>query len=105
MNSAWNPTVLASCDDSAGQAWSAYSDGTLRAQGGCLDVAHGAQSPGTPAVWYPCNAAKSQVWRPKPNGELYNPYSGLCLTSLGPNTPLTIEPCTGTLQQQWRLPA
>jgi beta-glucanase (GH16 family) len=104
VNSASNPAVASRCDGSAGQAWSTYSDGTLRAQGGCLDVANGARSPGTPAVWYPCNAAKSQVWQPKPNGGLYNPYSGLCLTSPGPSTPLDLEPCEGTPRQQWHLP-
>ncbi|MGH3280285.1 MAG: ricin-type beta-trefoil lectin domain protein, partial [Trebonia sp.] len=105
LNSAPNPAVLSRCDHSDGQAWSPYSDGTLRAQGGCLDVADGTQSPGTPAVWYPCTAGKSQVWQPNAKGELVNPYSGLCLTSASLNTPLDVEPCQGTAQQQWHLPA
>jgi beta-glucanase (GH16 family) len=105
LNSAPNPTVLAKCDNSEGQVWSAYSNGTLRAQGGCLDVENGAQAPGTAAVWYPCTSAESQVWQSKPNGELFNPYSGLCLTSPGGNAPLDVEPCQGTPEQQWRLPA
>lgn len=104
LNSASNPVALSRCDHSDGQVWSAGSDGTLRAQGGCLDVAHGARSPGTTAVWYPCTAGKSQVWQPASNGELVNPYSGLCLTSPGPGTPLDMEPCQGSPRQQWRLP-
>ncbi|HET9080721.1 MAG TPA: ricin-type beta-trefoil lectin domain protein [Trebonia sp.] len=104
-NSYPNPTVLSGCDHSDGQAWSTYSDGTLRAQGGCLDVAQGARSPGTAAVWYPCTAGKSQVWQPKSGGELLNPYSGLCLTSPAPSAPLDLEPCRDTPGQRWHLPA
>jgi beta-glucanase (GH16 family) len=104
LNSDPNPVVLSACDHSDGQFWSTYSDGTLRAQGGCLDLYNGARSPGTAAVWYPCNTAKSQVWQSKPNGELVNPYSGLCLTSPGDAIPLDAEPCKGTPQQQWHLP-
>jgi beta-glucanase (GH16 family) len=54
QNTASNEVVLTNCGSSAGESWSTYSDGTLRAQGGCLDVDNGAQSPGTEAVWYPC---------------------------------------------------
>jgi beta-glucanase (GH16 family) len=106
QNVASNATVLAACTNSAGQAWSTYSDGTLRAQGGCLDLANGGQSSGTAAVWYPCTGEQSQVWQPKSNGELYNAYSGLCLTNSGTDngTPLDIEACTATPQQQWKLP-
>lgn len=103
LNSAPNPTVLSGCDRSDGQVWSAYSDGTLRAQGGCLDLANGARSPGTAAVWYPCTGEKSQAWQRKPDGELANPYSGLCLTSPGPGVPLDVEPCRATPRQRWHL--
>ena len=87
--------------------WSTYSDGTLRTQGGCLDVNNGAQSAGTPAVWYPCTSQQSQVWQPKSNGELYNAYSGLCLTNPGNSNgaPLEIDPCTDSPEQQWHLPS
>jgi hypothetical protein len=102
-----NGTVLDTCGNSVGQAWSVYGDGTLRAQGGCLDVASGNQSSGTAVVWYPCTGEESQVWQPKSNGELYNPYSGLCLTSPGNDngTPLDIEACGDTAQQHWQLPS
>ena len=99
-----NATVLARCDQSDGQLWSTYSDGTLRAQGGCLDVASAARSPGTAAVWYPCTQAKSQVWQARPDGELFNPYSGLCLTSRATGTPLDVAPCRATPGQRWHLP-
>lgn len=105
LNTANNATALDACTGSESQLWQAYSDGTLRVQGGCLDVADGATSPGTAAVWYPCNQAQSQVWQPKSNGELLNPHSGLCLTTPGDETPLDVEPCTDSAQQQWHLRA
>jgi beta-glucanase (GH16 family) len=106
LNTASNEVVLTKCDGGAGQVWSTYSDGTLRAQGGCLDVDGGEQSAGTQAVWYPCTSEQSQVWQLKSNGELYNPFSGLCLTNPGNDTDtgLTIESCAGSPQQQWHLP-
>ena len=104
VNAANNPTALDACDHSAGQLWQPYSDGTLRAQGGCLDVANGETSPGTAAVWFPCNQAQSQVWRLNSNGELLNPYSGLCLTTPGGDSPLDVTRCTDAPQQQWHLP-
>jgi beta-glucanase (GH16 family) len=103
QNSAGNGTVLSSCANSAGQQWSTYSDGTLRTQGGCLDVSNGDQSAGTAAVWYPCTAEQSQVWQLKSNGELYNSYSGLCLTSPGSGDPLEIDSCAAAPQQEWKL--
>jgi beta-glucanase (GH16 family) len=104
LNTSSNGTVLSSCGNSAGQQWSTYSDGTLRTEGGCLDVDNGDQSAGTAAVWYPCTAEESQVWQPKSNGELYNSFSGLCLTSPGDGAPLEIDSCTDSPQQQWHLP-
>lgn len=104
VNSYPNPAVLAACGHEDGQVWSTDSDGTLRAQGGCLDVANGARAPGTAAVWYPCTAAKSQAWQPKPGGELVNPYSGLCLTSPDSGAALDMEACDGAPRQQWHLP-
>lgn len=106
QNTASNEVVLASCDKSAGESWSTDSNGTLQAQGGCLDVANGTQASGTAAVWYPCTGEQSQVWQPRSDGELYNPYSGLCLTNPGnDNAPLDIEACKGAPQQQWHLPS
>ena len=105
VNTSNNPTALLACDHSDGQLWQPYSDGTLHAQGGCLDVVNGGTSPGTAAVWYPCNQAQSQVWQAKSNGELFNAYSGLCLTTSGDDTPLDVEPCTDSAQQRWHLPA
>jgi F5/8 type C domain/Ricin-type beta-trefoil lectin domain/Putative Ig domain len=107
LNTEGNPIGVSACNGSAGQVWSAYSDNTLRVQGGCLDVVSAGTSSGTNVDWYPCNGTNAQAWTHQANGQLVNPNSGLCLTDPGGNTGarLDIETCTGSAQQQWTLPA
>ncbi|HET9167856.1 MAG TPA: carbohydrate-binding protein [Actinospica sp.] len=106
LNTEGNPMVLATCDADPGEQWSPYSDGTVRVQGGCLDVVSAGTTSGTDVDWYPCNASNAQNWSYESNGELVNPNSGLCLTDPGGNTGsrLDIETCTDSTQQQWKLP-
>jgi F5/8 type C domain/Ricin-type beta-trefoil lectin domain len=107
LNTSGNPIGVSGCNGSAGQQWSPYSDGTLRTQGGCLDVVSAGTSGGTDVDWYPCNGTAAQNWTHQANGELVNPSSGLCLTVPGANTGarLDIETCTDSAQQQWTMPA
>ncbi len=107
LNTESNPMYLTGCNGSAGQQWSPYSDGTLRVQGGCLDVAAAGTTSGTDVDWYPCNATAAQDWTHQSNGELVNPNSGLCLTDPGGSTGsrLDIETCTDATDQQWTEPA
>src|ERR1700753_198681 len=106
LNTASNPIVLSGCNNGAGQQWSPYTDGTLRTQGGCLDVVSAGTTSGTDVDWYPCNATAAQGWTHQSNGELVNPASGLCLTDPGGNTTarLDIETCTDATDQQWTVP-
>ena len=106
LNTSGNPIGVTGCNGSAGQQWSPYSDGTLRTQGGCLDVVSAGTTSGTNVDWYPCNGTAAQNWTHQANGELVNPSSGLCLTVPGANTGarLDIETCTDSAQQQWTLP-
>jgi hypothetical protein len=106
LNTEGNPMAVSSCDGSAGQQWSPYSDGTVRVQGGCLDVVSAGTTSGTDVDWYPCNATAAQGWTQESNKELVNPNSGLCLTDPGGNTSsrLDIETCADSAQQQWTLP-
>ena len=107
LNVASNPINVAACNGGAGQSWSPYTDGTLRTQGGCLDVVAAGKTSGTNVDWYPCNATAAQNWTAQANGELVNPNSGLCLTVPGGNTGsrLDIETCTGSAQQLWTPPS
>ena len=107
LNTEGNAMFASACDGSAGQQWSPYTDGTLRTQGGCLDVVSAGTTSGTDVDWYACNASAAQDWTHESNGELVNPNSGLCLTVPGGNTGsrLDIETCTGAAGQQWALPS
>ncbi len=107
LNTEGNPIGVSGCDGDAGQQWATYSDGTVRVQGGCLDVVSAGTTSGSTVDWYPCNATNAQGWTHESNGELVNPNSGLCLTDPGGNTGarLDIETCTDSTQQQWTLPS
>ncbi len=106
LNTEGNPMVLANCDADPGEEWSTYTDGTVRVQGGCLDVVSAGTTSGTDVDWYPCNGTAAQGWTSESNKELVNPSSGLCLTDPGGNTGsrLDIETCTGATDQQWTMP-
>src|SRR5450755_1456374 len=107
LNTEGNPIVVSNCDGDPGEQWSPYSDGTVRVQGGCLDVVSAGTTSGTNVDWYACNASAAQDWTHQANGEEVNPSSGLCLTDPGGNTGarLDIETCTDSAQQRWTLPS
>ena len=102
LNTEINPVVVTVCHGHPGQHWSVYSDGTLRTEGGCLDVM-GHNYVG----WYPCNGTAAETWTHKSNRELVNPKANLCLTNPDVHTTsrLEIKTCTGTAQQMWTLPS
>ena len=106
LDVASNPIIASTCDGDAGQQWSPYTDGTVRTQGGCLDVVSAGTTAGTDVDWYPCNATNAQDWTHESNGELDNPNSGLCLTDPGgnPSGQLELEACTDSAAQVWNLP-
>jgi len=106
LNTEGNPLFASGCNGSAGQTWSPYSDGTVRVQGGCLDVVAAGTTSGTQVDWYACNDSNAQKWTHQANGTLLNPNSGLCLTDPGGNsaTRLDIEACTGSAPQTWTFP-
>ena len=107
LNTECNPIIADSCDGDAGQQWSPYTDGTVRTQGGCLDVVAAGTTSGTDIDWYACNATNAQNWTHESNGELVNPNSGLCLTDPGgnPSAQLELEACTDSAAQVWNLPS
>src|ERR1700733_6895421 len=106
LNTEGNPIGVSTCNGSAGQQWSPYTDNTVRVQGGCLDVGSAGTTSGTDVDWYPCNGTAAQNWTHESNGELVNPNSGLCLTDPGGNTAsrLDIETCAASADQLWTLP-
>ena len=107
LNTEDNPMYVGACHGSSGQQWSAYTDSTLRTEGGCLDVMGAGIRSGTDVDWYPCNGTVAQTWTHESNGELVNPHANLCLTDPGGNTGsrLDIETCTRSARQIWTLPS
>ncbi len=103
LNTTANVIDATDCTSGPGQQLSAYSDGTLRAEGGCLGFWGTSAASGTYVDWYPCNGTAAQVWARNAAGELVNPASGLCLTV--PNgqqaVQLDLETCAGATAQHW----
>ena len=106
LNTEGNPIGVRPCGSRSGQRWSAYSDRTLRTEGGCLDVAGAGTASGTDVDWYPCNGTAAQTWTRTSSGELVNPKSGRCLTDPGGNTAVRLDlaTCTGSAPQRWSSP-
>jgi beta-glucanase (GH16 family) len=106
LNTEGNPMFATACDGRAGQRWSVNDNGSVRTEGGCLDVTGAGTTSGTTVDWYPCNRTGAQVWDHHADGELVNPSSGLCLTDPGGDaaTRLDIQACADSAQQRWTLP-
>ncbi|MFC1435730.1 ricin-type beta-trefoil lectin domain protein [Streptacidiphilus sp. N1-3] len=92
------------CNNTPAQAWTAHSDGTLRALGKCLDATGGGTANGTPVELWDCNGGGNQVWQPY-NGGYRNPVSGRCLddpaSSTTNGTQLALWDCNGGANQRW----
>ncbi|WP_369226997.1 ricin-type beta-trefoil lectin domain protein [Streptomyces sp. R39] len=100
---------IAACNGSDAQAWSAPSDGTLRALGKCLDATGRGTANGTKIEIWGCNGGSNQQWQAY-NGGYRNPASGRCLddpgSSAADGTQLVLWDCNGGTNQQWTaLPA
>ncbi|MFD0636486.1 ricin-type beta-trefoil lectin domain protein [Catenulispora yoronensis] len=97
---------LWSCNRSTAQAWTSYSDGSLRALGKCLDATAAGTANGTKAELYDCNGTAAQVWQSYKGG-LRNLVSGRCLddpnASTTDGTQLALWDCNAGANQKWTL--
>ncbi|MBY8876287.1 ricin-type beta-trefoil lectin domain protein [Streptomyces sp. PLK6-54] len=95
------------CNNTGAQAWTAATDGTLRALGKCLDVTGAATGNGSKAELWDCNGGGNQQWQPY-DGGYRNPVSGRCLddpaSSTTDGTQLIIWDCNGGANQHWSTP-
>jgi lysophospholipase L1-like esterase len=95
---------LWTCNHTAAQTWTVYTDDTLRALGKCLDATGGGTADGTTAQLYTCNGTGAQLWQPY-NGGYLNLASGKCLddpaSSATDGTQLELWDCNGGANQQW----
>ena len=89
------------CAGTAGEAWTATDQGTLKSAGQCLAIVNG-----KPAM-QPCTASKSHRWHYTLLGNLTD-ASGQCLTASEPDSPsqgLSMQPCGHNQPNQiWSLP-
>jgi hypothetical protein len=102
------------CDGHASQRWTITSHGTIQIKGDCLDNTDGQAVNGNPMELAPCaGGAPDQQWRPRSDGEIVNPATGMCLdnydvaaTGHGTQngTQLDLRTCTRRPNQQWILP-
>jgi lysophospholipase L1-like esterase len=98
---------LWTCNHTAAQTWTPYSDGTLRAFGKCLDATSGGTANGTLADLWDCNGTAGQVFQSYAGG-YRNLVSGRCLDdpagSTTDGTQLVIWDCNGGTNQKWAPP-
>jgi hypothetical protein len=104
--------VIASCDGSDTQNWTAQPNGTITINFGggplCLDLAGGGTASGTAVVTNPCSGAASQQWVLTSSEEVVNAQSGLCMSGVNTadGTEVEIETCASSpaADQQWTAP-
>ncbi|MFF5230822.1 ricin-type beta-trefoil lectin domain protein [Dactylosporangium sp. NPDC000521] len=86
------------------QRWTVRDDGSVRADGGCLDVANAGTGNGNAVQLYSCNGTAAQKWIYR-GDFLYNPHSGRCLDVANSGTSagnqVIIWDCTGSANQRW----
>ncbi|MEV4133921.1 ricin-type beta-trefoil lectin domain protein [Dactylosporangium sp. NPDC049742] len=103
-----NQAVIDACDRAGSrntnQRWTIRSDGSIRADGGCLDVANAGKGNGNAVQLYSCNGTVAQQWTFR-GDTLVNPNSGRCLDvangGTGAGTQVIIWDCTGAANQRW----
>jgi hypothetical protein len=99
---------VSECLGTPDQHWTVEPNGTIQANGLCLDTQSGSTAPGTATVLATCDGQATQVWTYKSGSNtLVNEGSALCLDapSATSGTPVEIESCTAkNTNQQWRLP-
>ncbi|MFB9183088.1 ricin-type beta-trefoil lectin domain protein [Dactylosporangium sucinum] len=99
--------VLDTCDGRSNQHWEVRPDGTVRADGLCLDVQNAGTANRTLVQVYGCNGTPAQKWVIRADKTWLNPNSGRCLDAenggTGAGTRLIIWDCSGAPNQRWNL--
>ncbi|MEU4569454.1 ricin-type beta-trefoil lectin domain protein [Micromonospora sp. NPDC023956] len=97
--------TLRPCREEKAQWWDFRADGTIRANGLCMDVAWGDKQDGTPVQVARCSGNPAQQWRRSPEGGIVSTHSNTCLDVDGHGTgaPLNIWYCVFNPKQTWSL--
>ncbi|MDG4763220.1 ricin-type beta-trefoil lectin domain protein [Solwaraspora sp. WMMD406] len=96
--------TLQRCTEDKTQWWEVRGDGTIRANGLCMDVAWGASADGTPVQVAYCSGNPAQGWRLN-NGMIVSTSTNKCLDvdGHGVGAPLNIWYCVANPKQTWSL--
>ncbi|WP_416903611.1 ricin-type beta-trefoil lectin domain protein [Micromonospora echinospora] len=95
--------VLRPCQEIKAHWWNIRTDGTVRSNGLCLDVAWGDKTEGTPVQMARCNGSKAQQWWHTTEGWFKNKNSNTCMAADGSSngTPMVIGTCWRNGMQIW----
>lgn len=109
-NTSGSAISIRACDGDANQIWNWGANGTIKADGKCLDVYH---STGPSIQLYTCNGTPAQVWRHRSGATntqdyIVNQATGECLDdpyqSTTSGATLWVHTCNGTIAQYWSVP-
>ncbi|MFE7532596.1 ricin-type beta-trefoil lectin domain protein, partial [Kitasatospora sp. NPDC057542] len=86
------------------------TNSTVSLRGMCLDITGRSTANGAAVgLWTCAPGASNQVWLPRADGSLYNPFSNHCLdlpnNDITPGSRLTAVTCNNTPAQTWSFPA
>lgn len=101
------PLTLQGCAEDAWQKWVFASDGTVRSEGMCLDIANASRDNGATIQLARCNGGWAQKFNLNSSHDLVNSQIGMCVdakdmgTAVG--TRLQLWECGGTSNQKWHL--
>jgi Ricin-type beta-trefoil lectin domain. len=102
-----SPLTLQGCAEDAWQKWVFASDGTVRSEGMCLDIANASRDNGATIQLARCNGGWAQKFNLNSSHDLVNSQIGMCVdakdmgTAVG--TRLQLWECGGTSNQKWHL--
>jgi hypothetical protein len=95
------------CADVPWQRWQAMPDGTLRAEGKCMDLNGNVTDNGVTVGWVDCNGTSAQLWTLNSSHDLVNAHADRCLdvtdSGTANGTRLQIWDCSGKDNQKWSI--
>ncbi|MER6536467.1 RICIN domain-containing protein [Streptomyces sp900105755] len=102
-----SPLTLQGCAGDAWQKWVFASDGTVRSEGMCLDIANASSDNGATIQLARCNGGWAQQFNLNSSHDLVNTRIGMCVDAkdmgTAAGTRLQLWECGGTSNQKWHL--
>lgn len=97
--------TLQGCAEEPSQWWEVRTDGTIRSQGLCMDVAWAASEDGTAIQVANCSGNKAQSWRFNDNGGIISDLNNksVDVDMLGAGRPLNLWYYVANAEQTWTL--